>query len=134
MSLCSGIVLYFSYGSCWFQNSLAIIFLGFKFLPYVYVWVNAIMCVYHLHVSCPGRPKEHLSFSKTGITGRCEMPCKCCEPDSDLLQEHQVTLSAEPCLQPILLSDDSIKYITLAIEKSSNKVWTTISDIVQKKD
>lgn len=47
------------------------------------------------------RPEEAIGFSGAGVTGSCELSCRCLALNPSLLQKQvQVPLTAEPSLQP----------------------------------
>lgn len=57
------------------------------------------MYVYHVRTWCPQRPRESAGASGTGITGACEAPCRCWDPNTGPQWAHQVLLATEPALQ-----------------------------------
>ena len=69
-------------------------FFGFGFLVLsVFIFCVLVFC---LHVSCVGGVR----FPGTGVTGRCEWSCGCCELNPGPLEEQPVLLGVEPLLQP----------------------------------
>lgn len=46
------------------------------------------------------KPGEGTGFFGTGITGRGQLPCGCCELNLGPVQEQRVPLTAKPSLQP----------------------------------
>lgn len=55
----------------------------------------ACMHVYGMCVQCPQEPEESVKSSGIGITGVCELLCRCWEPNSGPPQGQQVILTVE---------------------------------------
>ena len=51
----------------------------------------------------PKEASEGGGYSGTGVTEYCELPCRWQESNSDLLEEHEVLLTAGPSLQSLFL-------------------------------
>lgn len=54
--------------------------------------------VYHIHAWHPQRSEETVRSTGTGVTGYCEIPFGCWDPNVAPLQEQLVFLTAEPPL------------------------------------
>lgn len=48
----------------------------------------------------PKETRRGYGYTITGVMDGCESPCMCWELNSGSLQEQQVILTTEPCLQP----------------------------------
>ena len=59
------------------------------------------VCAYVCRV--PRRSEEGIGYSNpgTGVTGGCESPRGCWEPNLDPLQQLQVFLASEPSVRPL---------------------------------
>ena len=81
--------------SVYLPTSLSVYFLPFKvYLFYFYVY-DCFACI-GTHV---WRSEEGIRSPETGVTGGCEPPCRCWEPNSGPLQEQQMLLTAKPSFQ-----------------------------------
>jgi hypothetical protein len=50
-------------------------------------------------MQCSWKPEEGVRSPATGVPGGRVLPCRCCEPSLNPLQEQQVLLTAHPSLQ-----------------------------------
>lgn len=58
------------------------------------------LCVLYMYRNLR-RSEEDMRFPGTTVTGSSDLPQRCWEPNTGLLQEQQALLNAEPYLQPI---------------------------------
>lgn len=73
--------------------SFGLYFIDMKTLP-------ASISMHHICASCPWQPKECIGSLGTRVTDDCEPLCKFWELTLSPVQEQQVLLTSEQCLQP----------------------------------